>query len=70
MSGLDPTELAQFVIRAKLATYVGRGQRLLPYRLASKDLQLADGDWAYHDSYLGEADFIGQEIVYFRREPV
>jgi hypothetical protein len=27
-------------------------------------------DWAYHDSYLGESDFIGEEIVYCERQVV
>jgi hypothetical protein len=42
----------------------------LPYRLGSHDLQFLDGDWAYHDSYLGESDFIGEEIVYYERQVV
>jgi hypothetical protein len=62
--------LEQFIIRAKQHTYAGGGKKLLPYRLGSKDLQFAEGDWAYHDSYLGESDFIGQEIVYYQMEPV
>ena len=57
--------LHEFILHAKTATYVGRGQKLLPYRLGSHDLQYFEGDWAYHDSYLGENDFIGEEAVYF-----
>ena len=26
--------------------------------------------WSYHDSYAGEADFLGQELVYRDRRPV
>jgi len=62
--------LEQFIVRAKQATYVGGGKKLLPYRLGSKDLQFAEEDWIYHDSYLGESNFIGQEIVYYRLQPV
>ena len=62
--------LHAFIIRAKAATYVGSGQKLLPYRLGSHDLQFLDGDWAYHDSYLGESDFIGEEIVYYQHHVV
>jgi Domain of unknown function (DUF5680) len=57
-------DLLRFIILAKQATYVGGGTKLLPYRLGSHDLQFFDGDWAYHDSYLGESDFIGEEAVY------
>jgi hypothetical protein len=66
MSQLD--ELHAFIVRAKRMTYVGNGQKLLPYRLGSHDLQFLEGDWAYHDSYLGENDFIGQEAVYYRHK--
>jgi hypothetical protein len=59
-----------FIVRAKAATYAGSGQKLLSYRLGSHDLQFFDGDWAYHDSYLGESDFIGEEIVYYQRQVV
>jgi hypothetical protein len=65
---LEP--LHAFIIRAKQATYVGGGQTMLPYRLGSHDLQFIDGDWAYHDSYLGENDFIGEEAVYYQRKVV
>ena len=57
MTTFDLNTLHAFIIRAKAATYVGSGQKLLPYRLGSHDLQFSEGDWAYHDSYLGESDF-------------
>lgn len=62
--------LEAFVIQAKSRTYVGSGPKLLPYRLGSQDLQYADGDWVYHDSYFGNSDFAGQEVVYYRGTPV
>jgi hypothetical protein len=68
MSDYSLQELNQFILHAKAATYVGSGQKLLPYRLGSHDLQFFDGDWAYHDSYLGENDFTGQEAVYYRQQ--
>ncbi len=70
MTTFELADLHNFIVRAKQATYVGSGQHLLPYRLGSHDLQFFDGDWAYHDSYLGESDFIGQEMVYFQRQVV
>jgi hypothetical protein len=63
-------EMLGFIVRAKAATYVGSGRKLLPYRLGSHDLQYMEGDWVYHDSYLGENDFIGEEAVYFRGKVV
>jgi hypothetical protein len=70
MTTFDLNALHAFIVRAKAATYVGSGQKLLPYRLGSHDLQFTDGDWAYHDSYLGESDFIGEEIVYYQQQVV
>lgn len=70
MERFDVATLEQFIVRAKQNTYAGGGKKLLPYRLGSRDLQFAESDWAYHDSYLGESDFLGQEIVYYQREPV
>lgn len=70
MESFTQETLEQFIVRAKQSTYVGGSSKLLPYRLGSKDLQFREGDWAYHDSYLGESDFIGQEIVYWQMKPV
>ena len=70
MTSYSPAELHAFILAAKRATYVGSGQKLLSYRLGSHDLQYFEGDWAYHDSYLGESDFIGEEAVYFRGQVV
>lgn len=63
-------DLEQFIVRAKSKTYVGGAKKLLPYRLASNDIQYHENDWAYHDSYFGESDFIGQEVIYFKSKPI
>jgi hypothetical protein len=70
MIPFDLNALHAFIIRAKSASYVGSGQHLLPYRLGAQDLQFFDGDWAYHDSYVGNSDFMGEEIVYYQRQVV
>ncbi len=70
MFTFDLNALHAFIIRAKSASYVGSGQHLLPYRLGSQDLQFFDGDWAYHDSYVGNNDFMGEEVIYYQRQVV
>lgn len=70
MMPFEPADLHAFIVRAKQATYVGDGQKLLAYRLGSHDLQFFDGVWAYHDSYLGGSNFMGEEIVYFQQQAV
>lgn len=70
MQPISIKDLINFILLAKQATYVGEGKKLLPYRLGSHDLQFFKDDWAYHDSYLGESDFIGEEIVYHNAKVV
>lgn len=64
------TDLTAFIVRAKAATYVGDGTQLLPSRPDSIDLQYHEGSFAYHDSYFGGSDFLGEEVVYCERHPV
>ncbi len=63
-------ELNAFIVRAKAATYVGGGEHVTPCRAGSHDLRFVDGEWAYHDSYFGGSDFIGEEVVYFADKPI
>ena len=63
-------ELNAFIVRAKAATYVGGGRHVNSCRPGSHDLRFEDGQWAYHDSYFGGSDFIGEEVVYFAGKPV
>jgi hypothetical protein len=67
---IDLNELNSFIVRAKEATYVGGGEPVTPCRSGSHDLRFTDGEWAYHDSYFGGTDFIGEEVVYFAGGPV
>jgi hypothetical protein len=62
--------LEKFIVTAKGATYAAAAAKSLPYRLGTSDIQYRDGAWSYLDSYVGEADFLGQEIVYLDRVPV
>ena len=70
MSSISLTELENFIVRAKAATYVGSGAHSLSRRPGSHDLEFHDGDFAYIDTYFGGTDFIGEEAVYFKDRPV
>lgn len=63
-------ELESFIVKAKAATYVGAGKKSPPCRPGSLDLHYQEGDYAYLDSYFGNADFSGQEVIYYREAPV
>jgi len=70
MEELSLERLEAFIITAKAATYSGNGKRVEPTRPGSTDLSYEDGDLLYRDSYFGSGDFIGEEVVWFRGEPV
>jgi len=59
-----------FLIEAKRHTYAAGGPPSGSSRRASKDLGYSLGDYEYLDSYLGEMDFIGEEVVYLREMPI
>lgn len=66
----DLPALQSFIVAAKAACYVGNGRLAEPSRPSSHDLTEVHGDWSYRDSYFGGTDFIGQEVVWYREDPV
>jgi Domain of unknown function (DUF5680) len=67
---MNLSDLNAFIVKAKRATYVGSGEKAHPSRLGSHDLAFHQGDWSYRDSYFGGTDFLGQEAVWLKGEPV
>jgi Domain of unknown function (DUF5680) len=67
---MDVEVLAQFLVEAKRSTYASQQGQIVPSRKGSKDLAYRKGEYYYVDSYVGEKDFSGQEIVYLRDEPI
>jgi hypothetical protein len=70
LTDLVLAELANFIVAAKRSTYVGSGSPTPSLRPGSHDLEFADGDFLYHDTYFGGTDFVGEEVVYWRGTPV
>lgn len=67
----DIKALAVFLNRANKNTYANKNMlKIAPSRLKSEDYHFEEGDWAYHDTYFGARDFIGEEIVYKAGKPV
>ena len=62
--------LVDFLLRAKRATYAGKGPEAASSRPLSHDLHYAEGDLAYIDSYLGGERFAGEEAVWREGTPV
>ncbi len=70
MKELSLERLEAFIITAKAATYAGNGKRVQPTRPGSIDLSYEEGDLTYRDSYFGSGDFIGEEVVWYKGNPV
>lgn len=60
----------EFLLRAKRATYAGKGPESAPCRPASHDLRYEEGEMMYMDTYLGGGDFAGQEALWRRGVPL
>lgn len=54
----------EFLIRAKKATYAGKGAETAPSRPGSHDLEYAAGTLKYIGTYLGGEKFAGEEAIW------
>ena len=62
-------KIVDFLIRAKRATYAGKGAETASSRIGSHDLVYRDGDYMYYDTYLGGERFAGEEALWITGEP-
>ena len=62
-------QVIRFLIRAKQATYAGKGAETASSRPGSHDLVYRDGDWMYYDTYLGGDKFAGEEALWISGVP-
>ena len=58
-----------FLIRAKKATYAGKGAETKASRTGSHDLVYCEGDLMYYDTYLGGEKFAGEEALWISDIP-
>ena len=63
-------KLVEFLIKAKKATYAGKGAETAPSREKSHDLIYRDGDYMYYDTYLGTGKFAGEEALWIKDTPL
>jgi len=57
-------KVIEFLIRAKKATYAGKGAEVAPSRPNSHDLEYVEGGKKYIDTYLGGEQFVGEEALW------
>ncbi|MCM1308569.1 MAG: DUF5680 domain-containing protein [Butyrivibrio sp.] len=62
-------ETIDFLIRAKKATYAGKGTETASSRLKSHDLTYSEGGRMYYDTYLGGQSFAGEEGLWIDGNP-
>ncbi|MBO4579640.1 MAG: hypothetical protein J5715_05755 [Clostridiales bacterium] len=61
--------ITDFLIRAKKATYAGKGAETEPTRPMSHDLIYKEDDLMYYDTYLGGEKFAGEEALWIGDVP-
>ena len=62
-------EIITFLIRAKQATYAGKGAETTASRIGSHDLVYREGELMYYDTYLGGERFAGEEALWISGVP-
>ena len=62
-------KIIAFLIRAKQATYAGKGAETAPSRTASHDLIYREDQMMYYDTYLGGDRFAGEEALWISDIP-
>ena len=67
---MDRNGFVEFLMRAKKATYAGKGAESASSRPVSHDLVYEEGELKYIDSYLGGRRFSGEEAVWKNNVPV
>ena len=62
-------KLTDFLIKAKQATYAGKGAETASSRVKSHDLIFREGEYMYYDTYLGGDKFAGEEALWISEVP-
>ena len=61
--------IISFLIRAKRATYAGKGAETASSRIGSHDLVYRENNLMYYDTYLGGDRFAGEEALWISDVP-
>ena len=61
--------IVEFLIRAKKATYAGKGAETDSSRPESHDLIYREDDLMYYDTYFGGDKFVGEEALWISGKP-
>lgn len=67
---LDTNQLILFLIKAKHNTYLSNQNNVRASRIHSNDYSYCDQGYRYYDTYVGNAQFSGEEVVWLYDIPV
>ena len=67
---MEKKKIIDFLIRAKKATYAGKGIETVPSRPNSHDFEYIEEDLKYIDTYIGGLSFSGEEAVWKDNKPI
>jgi hypothetical protein len=60
---MDLDQLERFLLAARERTSLGKGHRMPPERPGAVEIVFREGGLTYRDSYFGQGQLIGQEVV-------
>lgn len=66
---MDKNDIIQFLMKAKKATYAGKGAETASSRPGSHDLVYREDELMYYDTYLGGEKFAGEEALWISGNP-
>ncbi len=70
MEGKNLEELKGFIKEAKEKTFAAGSEPVESSRKNSKDFEYSRDDYRYRDSFFGGVRDIGEEVVWYRDEPI
>ncbi len=64
-------QLCEFLVKAKKLGYAsGNKAKKIKEKNKSKTITVKDGYWEYYDNYFGGEPYGGQEVVFFKNQPI
>lgn len=68
---VNQKQLCGFLVKAKKAGYAsGNKAKKIKEKNKSKTITFKAGNWKYYDNYFGGEPYGGEEIVFFKNQPV
>ena len=70
MKKIDFYQLKKFLYNANKKGYAGDSIDINPQKPGFEETEYKEGDYLFHDSYIGHYFAPGQEVIYYKKEPI